>query len=268
MTLEQINHYLRNIFKEYGILRITDNCHGIVAGGCIAELLRIDHDSFAERDFKLTGDIDLYVPSVINNEKVFEVFINQIRRNAKDLVRETSIKSTLQCRVIFENLPELNIILCRDENNVTHIDMLDRDDLNNLIKRFDLCCVKCGVMFNNDNLIYRIETDKANYIFNRIALLSEESLVLNHIYGLLARLYKYKLKGFKIDPKNESFLKLKCCVEDIPLNTIIEDCNSSINTSEEDLNKLYMLNSETISKFHDVFSGQTIQDAINKIIYG
>ena len=146
--------------------------------------------------------------------------------------------------------------------------MLDRSDLNNLIKRFDLCCVKCGVMFNNDNLIYRIETDKADYIFNRIALLSEESLVLNHIYGLLARLYKYKLKGFKIDPKNESFLKLKCCVEDIPLNTIIEDCNSPINTSEEDLNKLYMLNSETISKFHDVFSGQTIQDAINKIIYG
>lgn len=270
MTSNQINHYLKDVFEKYGIWELAKQHKFIVAGGCIAELLRMDHEAFAERDYKIKGDIDVYVPAYLPSDQTFADIKTRVSSKFNIPFHEVSnLTTSLQTKIVPRNgLPELNIIYCRNYNGeLIESRHLLSDNLIDLIKRFDLTCVKCGAIMGYDSFEIYVDPNYIDDIYGRVAKVSKEGIKLNPVHGILARLYKYKLKGFLISESNEGSIKLKCSLQNIPLNEIIE-LKQPGEINKEDYWRMYAIGSPTITEFYNKFQGQTIKEALNYIIYG
>ena len=270
MTSNQINHYLKDVFEKYGIWKLAEQHKFIVAGGCIAELLRIDHEVFAERDYKIKGDIDVYVPAYLPSDGTFDDIKSKIGNKLGIPVREVSNNTTsLQTRIIPRNgLPELNIIYCRNYDGDRILkNYLVFEDLLELIKRFDITCVKCGAIIEYDSFKIHVDPYCIDDIYSRVVKLTKAGVELNPVHGILARLYKYQLKGFLLSEANEGIVKLKCSLLNIPLNEVIE-LKQPNEIDKEDYWRLYAIGSQTLTEFYNKFQGQTIKEALTQIIYG
>lgn len=267
MNNTHIRNILISIFKDLEIYDKIIGFNPIIAGGSIADLLRLSVDSFNEMDLtkSISGDIDVYVPYL--DSDLIDPFNYLEEIESCELVNKTNLQMKLKPRD--SRFPEINFVRTRNilgdyisgrKNNYK--------DLVDLLSRFDLECIKCGIIIDNeDTSMLHISSTSPEYIFNKIAKISLNGLELNSLYGILARLHKYKLKGFKIDTANVALCKAKAAINDINLDDICVFAKRATQETQRDFKELYDANSDTVNNFRAYCVDMTYREIIEDICY-
>lgn len=258
MTEKEIGNVLKCILTEVGIFDHIIKYRPIIAGGCIGDLLRVSNkEVINDLDWNklIKGDIDIFLPE---SEKLEDNVFAEVIKNIS-VSFKTIRYNNFQAKISLGNkYPEINLVHTRSTDKSTKIiGKNDYNDLYQLLLRFDQKQCKCGIIFSDkDSWHLFIDPNSSHNIYNKIAELSDNVFEFNTITGALARLFKYKCKGFKISELSISKLLAHASVNNFDLTNLVQ-------LSSNERSDAYMYESNTYSDFLYNFDSSTYLEVIN-----
>lgn len=196
MEFKLIKNVAVNYWDEAFGSELREKYQPIVAGGSVGELLRTSYYKFMENDQKITGDIDYYL-----TPKNFEELMDLISKGKFEVSKRVTYRRNsdgciTSIDVTTKNGQALNIVLWLGEFSVKSI-----------VNSYDFIC--CMVGFSvNDYYLKGYTNLAANDIFEKRIRLTTVGYNNNPIV-LLARIHKYRKKGFIITKEWVNRMKMR-----------------------------------------------------------